>query len=186
VYIRDLSSSSLILWALLASACSPDKPGDSETGSDTAGDTAPNDTGDEPIPDAVERYDGAYTGEFEATLTMEGLEGMSDSCIGTSLVGISGQETVPLQGTAPCAWQGLMESMFPDWSEPAAHFEGSVTEEGAITAGINFGPVQDVVTGTFDTDTTFSCAFEGTFEFTPDQLVLYEGRLTGEVVTAGE
>jgi len=111
---------------------------------------------------------------------------MSDTCVGTSLVGIFGRETVPLQGTAPCEWQGLMGTMFPDWSEPAAHFEGSVTEEGTITAGINFGPVQDVITGTFESDTIFSCAFEGSFEFSPTQQVLYEGWLTGEFVTAGE
>ena len=64
----------------------------------------------------------------------------------------------------------MMGALFPDWSDPAAHFEGSHTEEGTITGGI---------TGFFEGDTSFACAFEGSFEFTQEVQVFYEGRITG-------
>jgi hypothetical protein len=184
VGIRDLSPSTLFLLVLATGACTPDKP--TETATDTAVDTGPIDTGDDSLPDPIDRYDGNYTGEFEATLTMGGEDGLSDTCIGTSEVGIFGLNTVPLQGTAPCSWLGMMGALFPDWSDPAAHFEGSITEEGTITGGINFGPVQDVITGVFEGDTSFVCAFEGSFEFTQEVRVFYEGRITGQILPAGE
>ena len=111
---------------------------------------------------------------------------MSDTCLGASVVGINGNGSVPLQGTASCTWQGMMETLFPDWADPAAHFEGAVTEDGTITGGINFGPVQDVITGEFTGEGVLEVVFQGSFQLSEEQRVLYEGRLTGELQSSPE
>jgi hypothetical protein len=156
----------------------------------TSGDTG--DSGD--TSDTASVWDpgrnGSYNGTFRADIQLADQETMSDVCLGEATLGINDKGNPQIQGMAPCAWQGLTGSWYPDWNDPTAHFEGSIGPDGLLTGGVNFGPIQDDWVASFTGETTLAGGFSGEVVLTADITVIFEGvlvlDLTSTPCTEGE
>ncbi len=180
----------LLFWVVLGgvSACRGTKEAIPETGlletgtSDTGG---AEETGDTEVP--IDRsFDGRYEGSFTASIQIEGVDGAHDVCIGDTVVGVNALETVQVQGVSDCDWQGEMVSMYPDWADPAAHYEGSMGAENTLSGGVNFGPIQDTWEARFTTETELEGGFSGTVEFSESVVINFEAAFAASLASGPE
>ena len=181
---------SLLLLPILGAgpACDDPKEPVSETGLQETGalDTGGlEDTGDTEVP--IDRsFDGRYEGSFTASLQIEGVEGFQDVCIGDTVVGVNALEAVQVQGVSSCVWQGEMVSLYPDWADPAAHYEGSMGAENTLSGGVNFGPIQDTWEAQFTTATDLEGGFSGSVEFTESMVIIFEAEFAASLASGPE